>query len=244
MQVQTLQRALVRTVFPPRCLACGDHQVQDDFGLCGSCWGDVPFLSGLVCDSCGVPLPGESDRAEYCDECLQHPPPWNRGRAAMVYSGHARRLVLSLKHGDRQDVARPAGAWLGRVVRDILPADAVIVPVPLSRSRLRMRRYNQAALLAASLARILDRPWLPDALVRPDDTLPLEGISREDRFARLASAISVHPKRGVGLQGRSVLIVDDVMTSGATLAASTEAAFAAGAKEVCICVLARAVKDA
>jgi predicted amidophosphoribosyltransferase len=74
--------------------------------------------------------------------------------------------------------------------------------------------------------------------------LPLEGISREDRFARLASAISVHPKRGVGLQGRSVLIVDDVMTSGATLAASTEAAFAAGAKEVCICVLARAVKDA
>lgn len=236
-------QTLVQMVYPPRCLSCGGL-VETDFGLCGTCWRDTPFVSGLACDLCGVPLPGQSDYAEHCDDCLHIARPWAQGRAALVYRDRGRRMVLGLKHGDRHDIARPAAKWMARVSRGLLRKNMLAVPVPLHVKRHLRRRFNQAALLTQALAAELGCDWCPDALERAHATQPLEGKSREDRFAALHGQIGVPDRRAPLIQGRPVLIVDDVMTSGATLAAASEACLAAGATEVCVCVLARAAKDA
>lgn len=236
-------QTLVQMVYPPRCLACGGL-VETDFGLCGTCWRDTPFVSGLACDLCGVPLPGQSDHAEHCDDCLTVARPWVQGRAALVYRDRGRRMVLGLKHGDRHDIARPAAKWMARVSRGMLRDNMLVVPVPLHVNRHLRRRYNQAALLAQALAAELGCDWCPDALQRIRATQPLEGKGRAERFDALQGQIRVADSQVPLINGRPVLIVDDVMTSGATLAAATEACLAAGATEVCVTVLARASKDA
>lgn len=238
-----MQSAL-RLLFPPQCISCG-ALVDSDFGLCGACWRETPFIAGLVCDRCGTPLPGEdAGRAELCDDCLGLSRPWGRGRAVMAYRDNGRKLVLALKHADRTDLARPAAAWLARAAAPILRPDALAVPVPLHRLRLLRRRFNQAALLAAGLARTAGLDHCPDLLLRTRRTASQEGRSREARFANLAGAIRVNPRRAGRIAGRPALLVDDVMTSGATLAAAAEALIAAGATGVDVLVLARVAKDA
>jgi predicted amidophosphoribosyltransferase len=163
------------------------------------------------------------------------------GVAALVYGGTGRRFVLGLKHGDRTDLAPVAGRWLARAAAALIRPDTVIAPVPLHRLRLLHRRYNQSALLARALALQTGAPFCPDLLDRPRATPALEGTDRDTRFARLDGAIRVTPRHAAGLAGRHVLIVDDVMTSGATLEAATRACQVAGSGPVSIAVLARAL---
>ncbi len=235
-------QTLVQLVYPPRCLGCGG-MVESDFGLCGACWRDTPFIGGLSCDSCGTPLPGESDQAEHCDECLETTRPWSQGRAALLYKDKARHLVLGLKHGDRQDIAKPAARWMARSCRDIVQSETLVVPIPLHLHRHLARRYNQSALLAEALADELGLDWCPDALERRRPTPSLNGQTPHQRFETLSGRISVSPWRAELMQNRHVLIVDDVFTSGATLSAATDACFAAGASDVSVSVLARVAKD-
>ncbi|PKP79391.1 MAG: amidophosphoribosyltransferase, partial [Alphaproteobacteria bacterium HGW-Alphaproteobacteria-2] len=229
-----LQSAL-RLIYPPCCIACG-VPVAGEFGLCGPCWGEAGFLSGLACDACGVPLPGTGGGAQHCDVCLASPRPWARGRAAMLYGGTTRRLVLGLKHGDRTDLARPLGHWLARAARPLVGPGTLIAPVPLHWRRLVARRFNQSALLARTVARELGAECCPDLLVRRRATRPLEGMTRIERQATLVDAIAPHPRRGARARGRPVLLIDDVLTSGATLAAATAAALEAGAARVDVAV--------
>ena len=235
-----LQTAL-QLIYPPQCVCCGTH-VETDFGLCGTCWRDTPFIEGLCCDSCGVSLPGQSDEIEVCDDCLKIARPWNKGRAVFLYRENGRKLVLGLKRGDRHEIVRPAAKWLARAARALLKENTLITPVPLHWSRLLRRRFNQSALLANALAAETGKSCCPDLLIRPKRTHRLEGKTLEERFQVLDGAITVHPKRRHRVQGRPVLIVDDVLTSGATLAAAAEACRAAGASEVNVVVLARVAK--
>ena len=236
-------QSVLNLAFPPRCTGCG-AMVAEDFALCGACWRETPFIEGLVCDACGVPLPGEEGGApEYCDDCLSIARPWGRGRAALVYRDRGRKMVLALKHGDRTEVARPAARWLMRAGLPLLTPETLLVPVPLHWRRLLRRRYNQAAELAKALARAGGQEWVPDALVRTERTPVLDGLGREARFAALGRAIRPHPRQGIRLKDRTVLLVDDVMTSGATLAAAAEAVRGAGAARVDVLVLARVAKE-
>lgn len=229
-------------IYPARCLGCGEV-VDSDFGLCGHCWRDTAFIGGTVCDACGAPLPGtEAGEDPLCDYCLETPRPWERGRAAVLYQDTGRKLVLSLKHGDRQEIARPAGLWMANAIRDVVPDQTLIAPVPLHWLRMIKRRYNQSALLARALADRLEMPCCLDLLQRVRRTRSLEGLNREERRKTLENAIRVHPRRRHRLAGRPVLIVDDVMTSGATLAAATRACRAAGSGSVYIVTLARVAK--
>lgn len=211
--------------------------------LCPRCWADTPFITGLSCDTCATPLPGPVEDAPIrCDDCLHTARPWSHARAPLVYGDTARRLVLALKHGDRQDIARPAAQWMARPARPLIRPDTVIAPVPLHRWRLFRRRYNQSALLSGALARLLDRPHLPDLLQRPRATGSQDGRTRVGRFQNMQGAIRVHPRRIKAIEGRHVLLIDDVMTSGATLAAASEACFAAGADDVDVIILARVLR--
>jgi ComF family protein len=238
-----LQGAL-HLIYPPQCLTC-DALVTSDFGLCGTCWRDTPFVTGLVCDRCGVPLPGEDPgHAVLCDDCLTTARPWDRGRAALLYRDNGRQIVLSLKHGDRLDLARPAAAWMLRAAGPILHPGMVVAPVPLHWLRLFRRRYNQAALLSAAIARAAGLAHVPDLLQRRRNTRSQEGRDREGRFANMDAALRLNPRQAARIAGRPVLLVDDVMTSGATLAAAAEAVRAGGAGPVSVLVLARVAKDA
>ncbi|WP_240705261.1 ComF family protein [Pacificoceanicola onchidii] len=236
-------QSIVQMVYPPRCLSCG-AMVDEDFGLCAACWKETPFIAGLSCDLCGKRLSGQSDREELCDDCLTIARPWSRGRAALVYEGRARRLVLALKHGDRHDIAKPAAQWMARITRPIVRPDTLVVPIPLHVRRHLSRRYNQSALLAQTLADVLDLDYVPDLLHRVHPTPMLKGKSRDERFEILAGQLQVTPSHEPLVAGRSILVVDDVMTSGATLAAAADACLACGASEVFVSVLARAGKEA
>ncbi|UWQ32763.1 ComF family protein [Leisingera sp. M527] len=229
----------VSLIYPPQCMGCGGL-VGSDFGLCGSCWAEMHFISGTVCEGCGAPLPGEADgfRLE-CDSCLRHPRPWSQGRSALLYEGRGRKLVLALKHGDRTEIAHMASGWLERAVQPMLAENPLICPVPLHWTRLLKRKYNQSALLAEAVAARIGLEHCPDLLRRFRRTPALEGKTRDQRFQHLGAAIAAHPGREERIKGRTVLIVDDVMTSGATLSACTDACLQAGAAEVRVAVLAR-----
>lgn len=237
-------QAALHLIYPPQCLSCG-ALVTTDFGLCGSCWRETPFITGLVCDQCGTPLPGQdTGKAEHCDDCLAIARPWSQGRAALLYKDNARSLVLAFKHGDRMDLARPAAQWMLRVAKPILEPGMLVAPIPLHWLRLLKRRYNQSALLSKSIAKAAALDHCPDLLQRRRPTGTQEGRGRDDRFANLQNAITLHPRHAGRVEGRHVLLVDDVMTSGATFAAAAEACVAGGAKAVSVVALARVAKDA
>ena len=230
----------LRLIYPAQCLAC-DALVDADGGLCPECWAQTPFVTGLSCDGCGAPLPGRSGVAELCDDCLAVERPWSRGRAALRYAGVGRRLVLSLKHGDRPDLARHAGGWMARVGADLIGPGSLIAPVPLHWTRLFQRRYNQAALLAQEVARRSGADACPDLLVRGRRTGSQDGLGAEARHDNVEGAIDLHPRRSAA--GRAVVLIDDVMTSGATFGACARACLEAGAVRVDVLALARVVKD-
>lgn len=235
-----LQRA-TEWLYPPDCALCG-AMTAGGGTLCAECWRGAEFLRGLCCDVCGTGLVGEGDGDELCDACLATRRPWTRGRAVLRYAGSGRRLVLALKHGDRLELAPAVAPWMAAAGRDVLARGTVLVPVPIARSRLLRRRSNQAAELARALARVTGLPFQPMALERVRATPSQDGLGKEERFANLAGAI--RPGPGADLNGRSVTLIDDVMTSGATLAAATEAALDAGAASVSVLVLARVDRDA
>ncbi len=162
-------------------MGCGDL-TESDFGLCGPCWRDTPFIGGTVCESCGTPLPGAKDgyRIE-CDDCLKSPRPWSDGRAALMYHGKARSLILALKHGDRPELTRPAARWMALAGREVLRPDMLIAPVPLHWTRLVKRRYNQSALLARQLGRETGLAWCPDLLRRTRRTPVMDGKTAAER---------------------------------------------------------------
>lgn len=236
-----MQRAL-SLIYPNQCILCSEF-VNTPGGLCASCWKEIEFIRGLVCDTCGLPLPGQSEsEAVFCDTCLSMPRPWVHGRAAFLYSGGGRRLVLALKHADRPELARPAAAWLERAAESVLTKASAIVPIPSHWSRTIQRRYNQSAELSRALSARMGVDYLPDSLLRVRRTDTQDGRSLDERFANLLDAVKPHPNRGRALKGRDICLVDDVMTSGATMTAATAACHAAGARQVVVLVLARVAK--
>ena len=237
----TLAR-VTRWLYPPQCCLCG-ALTADDGHLCGSCWRDMPFLTGLGCDACGASLPGaRDDGVHFCDDCMTMARPWSRGRAALSYRDRGRHVVLALKHGDRLDLTRPAAAWMATAGRDLLKEAALLLPVPIARGRLFRRKYNQAAELSRALSRVTGVACCPDALERTQATRPQDGMDIAARFRNVENVIRVAPDRMERVKGGKIVLIDDVMTSGATLSACAGPLIEAGAVTVDVLVLARVEK--
>ena len=176
---------------------------------------------------------------QLCPACRAAPPVFERARAALRYDAQARRLILPFKHADRTEMAATLAPHMARAGAVLLREADVLVPVPLHRARLFRRRYNQAALLAQALARIAGRPAVPDALLRHRATASLGDKSAAERAAEVAGAFAVRPSRVIAWPDKRVLLIDDVMTSGATANACAGALLAAGAAAVDVLVAAR-----
>jgi len=235
-----LAAAALDLLLPPTCILCSTP-VDAPGLLCGACFGELNAVGAPCCFCCGVPFELAWHAAEggLCQRCIDSPPPFERARAALRYDNASRRLVLPFKHGDRIEFAAVLARLMVQAGADLLREADVIVPVPLHRRRLFVRRYNQAALLAQALGRMTGRRAMVDALARVAATRSLDGKSAAERRDEVAAAFAVRPRRASQLEGRRILLIDDVMTSGATAAACGAALLAAGAAAVDVLVAVR-----
>jgi ComF family protein len=229
---------VVDLILPPRCLGCG-ATVADVGTLCGACWSAVRFIGGGACDRCGVPFGHEVPGRTVCAACAAAPPAFARARAVMVYDAATRPMLLRFKHADRTDAAPGFAAWMARAGADLVAEADLIAPVPLHRWRLAARRFNQAALLAGRLGRLAGKPVAPDLLTRRRATPSQGRMGRLARARNVAGAFAVRPAWASTLAGRRVLLVDDVLTTGATVGECAKVLRRAGASAVDVLTLAR-----
>lgn len=231
---------LVDLVFPPRCPLCGDA-IGEQTGLCTACWATLSIPQQPWCASCQIPLnTASTDDGLLCGDCLAAAPAHNGIAAGTLYNESSRQLVLAFKHGRRIALA----PLLGGLIAARLPpleGEWIIVPVPLYRWRLWRRGYNQAALLARELGRRSGHPVFVDALQRVRRTPALGGLGKRERRKALAGAIRPHPRHKATIAGNNILLVDDVLTSGATSEACVRALRKAGAARVVIACFARVI---
>ena len=210
-----------------------------DQTLCPVCWKAIHFIAPPWCAVCGAPFEVSVEAGVVCAECLAFPPVFTRARGAMAYDEASKRLVLGFKHSDRLHPAKAFALWMQRNAGDFAEHVDVIVPVPLHRWRLFKRRYNQAALLAQEVGKLLGKPVLVDALLRVKAT-PRQGhMNREQRRENIANAFCMRPACADAVQGRKVLLIDDVLTTGATVNEGSRVLRKAGASEVYVLTLAR-----
>jgi ComF family protein len=233
-------RATLDVLLPPSCLTC-DRPVDAPGQFCAECFRGAAFITEPCCVHCGVPFSsaGQGGAERLCPGCRAHPAPWEQARAALRYDGHAKRLVLPFKHADRPELARALAPMMARAGAALLRRAELLVPVPLHRRRLFARRYNQAGLLARALAGLSGLPCAPDLLRRTRATVSLGELGAQARAEMVAGAFAIRAGRAGMVAGRRVLLVDDVMTTGATAAACAETLLAAGAAGVDVLVAAR-----
>jgi ComF family protein len=235
-------RGVLDLLYPPLCIGCR-AQVAEPGSLCATCWQNIDFLDGPACMCCGLPFDLDPGGDTVCAACLADPPSFDRAYAVMRYNDKSRGPILALKHADRLDLVPGFVRWLDRAGRGLLDEADVIVPVPLHVSRLWNRRYNQAAELARGLGRLAAKPVEPLALRRVRAT-PSQGAmpSAKARRRNMRGAFQVVPQRRPAVEGRNVLLVDDVLTTGATANACARALKRAGVVKVSVLALARVVR--
>lgn len=227
-------------LLPPLCLSCR-ASVAGHGGLCPSCWARVNFIEPPVCDRLGIPLPYATDETLVSAAAMGDPPVYDRARAAARHDETMRALVRDLKYRDRQEGVALFGRWLVHAGRALLPGAGLLVPVPLYRLRLWSRRFNQSALLADAVSARTGLPADPFALARTRRTTSQIGLTPDQRRRNVAGAFAVPPARRRHIEGRAVILVDDVITTGATANACALALKRAGAARVDVLALARIV---
>src|SRR5437763_16024513 len=238
-QLRRIGRAVVDGILPPRWLACG-MIVDEPDTLCGRCWAGMTFFAPPWCAICGLPFPHPMGEDAVCADCARQRPSWDRARAVMRYDKHSRHLVLALKHGDRTHVAKALGRWMRRAGAELLEGADIIVPVPLHWTRLFERRYNQAGLLAHAIRAAGGPPVAPDWLVRRRRTPSQGRLGPTARARNVRGAFAVH--RGREVKDKRIVLVDDVLTTGATVEECARVLRRAGAAFVGVLTLARAVR--
>jgi ComF family protein len=236
-------RLALDAVLPPLCASCR-APLADAGGLCPACWARMSFLAPPWCDRLGIPFAHDPGPGVLSMEAIADPPAYGRARAAVRYDDVARDLVHRLKYGDRLDLATAMGRWMARAGHEFLDDADALVPVPLHWRRLWGRRFNQAAALARAAAAEKGIPVLIAALERRRATAQQVGLSRSARAVNVQGAFAVTPEGRTAIRDKRLVLVDDVLTSGATIDACARALLRGGARNVDVLVFARVVAPA
>ena len=236
-----VRRAALDFLYPPTCLACG-AAVAEPGALCGACWRDMRFIERPYCDRLGTPFPYEMGEGVLSLRAVSDPPAFQRARAAVCFEdGPSRRLVHRLKYSDRTELAKPMGAWMARAGADLLSEADALAPIPLHYTRLWRRQFNQAAALAREIGRLSGKPCETGLIERVKPTRSQVGLTRSQRARNMQGAFRVPP--AAWLEGRRIVLVDDVLTSGSTANAAARTLLRGGAKSVDVLVFAQVVRS-
>jgi len=234
-------RAILRTALdlalPPLCPAC--REPVEGRGLCPACWSKLSFITRPYCERLGIPFVYDPGPGILSMEAIADPPAYNRARAAVRFDEISRALVHAFKYGDRLDLAPMLGRWTGHAGRELLAEADALVPVPLHWRRSWARRFNQSALLATAISAESGVPVTAGALKRVKATAQQVGLSRSERAANVQGAFRVPEAGKSAVAGRRLVLVDDVLTSGATVEGCARALLRAGAQNVDVLIFAR-----
>src|SRR5271163_2193930 len=229
--------AALDLALPRLCAAC--RAPVEGRGLCPACWSKLSFITRPYCERLGIPFVHDPGPGILSMEAIADPPAYHRARAAVRFDEIARALVHALKYGDRLDLAPMMGRWLGHAGHELLGDADALVPVPLHWRRRWARRFNQSAVLAAAVSAASGVPIAANALKRVKFTAQQVGLSRSERATNVQGAFRVPPEGRSAVAGRRLVLVDDVLTSGATVEGCARALLRAGAANVDVLVFAR-----
>lgn len=235
--LRRLRRAALDALLPPLCLGC-QARIMDHDALCPSCWRQITFIRPPLCDRLGIPLTVDTGGVMISAAAIADPPDYDRARAVALFDGLMRLLVHGFKFHDNHNARRLFGRWMAVAGEDLLADADVLVPVPLARWRLLSRRFNQAQILASETGRRTGKPVNPFALVRRRSTGHQVGLTRTQRQKNVASAFRVPANELPNVSGKAIVLIDDVVTSGATASAAAIALKLAGARRVDVLALA------
>lgn len=241
--VAGLGTLVLDAAFPPVCLACSEAVATPD-GLCPSCWSLLVPISAPLCPVLGLPFSSDMGEGALSVAAIANPPPFARARSAVAYTDLARNLVSKMKYSDRPEIALFCGRMMAAAGHELLGPDAVLAPIPLHRARQRGRRYNQSAELARAVARLAKGDLRTDLVFRHRATSQQVGLNAAQRVRNVDGAFRADPARIERLGGRRIVLVDDVLTTGATVSAAARALKRAGASQVDVLSFARVVFDA
>lgn len=235
--LQRVAGAVADLVMPPLCLSCHKPLTTHD-ALCPRCWKEIDFIRPPLCDRLGLPMPFDTGGTMISAAASADPPDYDRARAVARFDGVMRTLIHDLKFRDRHDARRLFGRWLVEAGAELLADAGLLVPVPLTRSRLLSRRFNQSALLALEVGRLTGLETAMFALKRTRRTQPQVGLTRPQRLKNVSGAFGVGRQHKAAIEGARIVLIDDVVTSGATARACARALKRAGATRVDLLTLA------
>lgn len=235
----SLPRMALDIALPALCVSC--HEPVAGEGVCAACWSKLSFIAPPFCTRLGIPFVYDPGPGLLSMQAIANPPAYQRARAAVRYDDVARTMVHALKYQDRTDLAPVMGRWMARAGQELLGDADALVPVPLHWRRGWSRRYNQSGVLAGVIARSAGLPVIGDALRRVRPTLQQIGLSKADRALNVQGAFKVPLEKKSAVQGRRIVLIDDVLTSGATVDACARALLRARAASVDVLVFARVV---
>ena len=235
-------RGTANLLFPPRCVSCG-ASTDTAHTFCLDCFSKLQLIAPPLCRMCGVPFAYELGDDAVCASCLHEAPRYTAARAAMEYDDTSRHLITRLKYGDHSELVPALAQQLWRAGAEFTSKADWIVPVPLHPKRLRERKFNQSALLAHALSDSCRVPVMADGLLRVENTPPQASLTRKERLNNVKKAFRVNHKRAGLLRGASVVLLDDVMTTGATMDACSKLLLGAGVRAVYVLSVARTIRD-
>jgi ComF family protein len=232
-------KRFVDLLIPFRCVKCGTILGEKE-GLCTSCWAQIPFITKPYCACCGLPFDFEIEESTVCGACTHDLPSFVTARSVFAYTSESKDLILKFKHMDALGSAPLFAKWMARSLPEL--TDPLCIPVPLHWTRLFMRTYNQAALLAQEIAKLKGWTYQHSYLIRKRRTVSQGHLTKKERIKNVGTAFEVPQAKKRRIQGRTILLVDDVYTTGATLNACAKTLLKAGAQEVHTVTLGRVVR--
>jgi ComF family protein len=238
LSLKNVTSRVLDLLLPPLCLIC-DEPVGSAATLCPVCWKKIQFIAPPLCQCCGAPFDIPVEAGTLCGACLTQAPHFQSARAAMLYDEASRKLILGFKHGDRTYMTQALAVWMQRADSAVIAQADALIPVPLHRWRLFKRRYNQSALLAQQIGGLAGKPVFPDALRRTRDTPSQGHMKRKERQENVRGAFMTAPRYKNLIEEKTLILIDDVMTTGATVEECARVLLAAGAKQVHVLTLSR-----